>query len=95
MSNMVDVTLGGRSYRLSVAAGQETKVKSLATHVDALLSDLRSADPLMDRDRQLVLACIQLAAESLEARDQLDEQGASVVQFHRALALKLEQLLPQ
>lgn len=94
MSNMVEVMLAGRSYKLAVANGQEDKVRSLATHVDALLAELRSADPLMDRDRQLVLACIQLAAESLQSRDSLDEQSSSVMQFHRELALKLEKLLP-
>lgn len=94
MTHMVDVTLAGRSYKLAVASGQAEQVRQLASHVDTLLADLRRADPLMDRDRQLVLACIQLAAESLQARDTLDEQGHSVMQFHRELALKLEKLLP-
>jgi cell division protein ZapA (FtsZ GTPase activity inhibitor) len=91
---MMNVTIAGRAYPLAVEKGQETKVTALASHVDAILSDLKRADPLMDRDRQLILAALQLASEVADYQEQLDTQNTSVMRFHRDLATRLEQLIP-
>ncbi|NBV54922.1 MAG: cell division protein ZapA [Proteobacteria bacterium] len=90
----VDVVMGGRSYRFAAPAGQETRLKALAARVDALLTDLRQSDPNTDRDRLLVLACLQLTSDVADAHGKLDDQASAVTQFHRGLAERLEKLLP-
>lgn len=93
-SNMVTIVMGGKPYKLAVPSSDETKVKALAARVDMLLSDLRTADPTMDRDQMWALVALQLASQAGEATDDADEQGQSVMRFHRELALRLENLLP-
>ncbi|MFZ2586836.1 MAG: cell division protein ZapA [Alphaproteobacteria bacterium] len=95
MTNMLSITLGGKTYRLAVPTTEEAKVNNLAAHVDSLMQDIRKADPSMDRDNMWALVALQLASQATEAMGKLDEQGHSVMQFHRAVALKLEALLPQ
>ena len=55
------ITVGGKEYRMAVPTSAESHVKALAARVDAMLADLRRADPEMDRDRQWLLACLELA----------------------------------
>lgn len=93
MSAMVDLIIGGRSYRLATTTGEETRLKALAARVDAMLNELKNADPDIDRDRQLILTCLQLMAELSEAHGKLDEQATAVTSFHRALAERLEGLM--
>lgn len=91
---MMNVMIAGRAYPLAVDKGQENKVNALAAHVDAILADLKRADPLMDRDRQLILCALQLASEVGDYQERLDDQNTSVMRFHRDLATRLEQLIP-
>ncbi len=90
----LSLTIGGRTYRLAVNAGQETNVKAVAANLDAILNEMKKADPLMDRDQMLILAAIQLASEASDVKSDADEQATSVMRFHRELATRLEQLLP-
>jgi cell division protein ZapA (FtsZ GTPase activity inhibitor) len=89
-----DLTIAGRTYKLAAPEGQENRLKALAARVDAMLSELKLADPNIDRDRQLILSCLQLAADLSEAHQKLDEQATAVTHFHRSLSERLEQLLP-
>jgi cell division protein ZapA (FtsZ GTPase activity inhibitor) len=66
----------------------------LAARVDALVAELKLADPAIDRDRMLILACLQLVADLSDAHQKLDEQATAVTHFHRNLSERLEQLLP-
>lgn len=95
VANMVNISLGGKSYRLDVPKGEEARVQNLASHVDGLMQDMRKADPMMDRDQMWALVALQLAAQATEAMGKLDDQGHSVMRFHREVALRLESLLPQ
>ena len=94
MSALIDLTIGGRTYKLATASGEETRLKALASRVDAMLQELKSADQNIDRDRQLVLTCLQLVAELSDAHQKLDDQATAVTHFHRTLAERLETLLP-
>ncbi|TKW61456.1 MAG: cell division protein ZapA [Blastochloris viridis] len=93
MSAMIDLTIGGRTYRLATSTGDETRLKALAARVDAMLNELKQADPNIDRDRQLILTCLQLMAELSEAHTKLDDQATAVTYFHRTLAERLETLI--
>lgn len=90
----VEVMMAGKSYRFAAPVGQESRLKALAARVDALLADLRQGDPSMDRDRLLILACLQLTSDVADANAKLDDQASAVTQFHRGLAERLEKMLP-
>lgn len=92
--NTYDLTIAGRTYKLAASEGQETRLRGLAARVDAMLSELKLADPNIDRDRQLILTCLQLTADLAEAHQKLDDQATAVTHFHRNLSERLEQLLP-
>ncbi len=93
MSSMIDLNIGGRNYRLATTTGEETRLKALAARVDAMLNELKLTDPNIDRDRQLILTCLQLMAELSEAHSKLDDQATAVTYFHRTLAERLENLI--
>jgi cell division protein ZapA (FtsZ GTPase activity inhibitor) len=90
----VEVTIGARAYRFATPVGQESKLKALSARVDAMLAEIRAADPATDRDRQLILACLELASDLADAQQRLDAQATAVTHFHRAVNERLEKLLP-
>lgn len=94
MSSLIDLNIGGRTYKLATSSGEETRLRALAARVDAMLQELKLADPNIDRDRQLVLTCLQLVADLAESHQKLDDQATSVTHFHRTLTERLERLLP-
>ncbi|RYD47378.1 MAG: cell division protein ZapA [Verrucomicrobiaceae bacterium] len=93
MSALIDLNIAGRTYKLSTTAGDETRLKALAARVDAMLQELKMADPNIDRDRQLILTCLQLVADLAEAHQKLDDQATAVTHFHRTLSDRLERLI--
>ena len=88
----VELIIGNKSYRIAVPAGGEEKARLLAARVDALLSEIRKADASMDRDNQLILAALQLAAEADGADKNASAHLDAVGKFHAALAARLESL---
>lgn len=94
MSALIDLTIAGRTYKLATGSGEETRLRALAARVDAMLQELKLSDQHIDRDRQLVLTCLQLVAELAEAHQKLDDQATAVTHFHRTLTERLEHLLP-
>jgi cell division protein ZapA (FtsZ GTPase activity inhibitor) len=94
MSALIELPIGGRTYKLATSAGDETRLRALASRVDAMLRELKMADPNIDRDRQLVLTCLQLVADLAESHQKLDDQATAVTHFHRTLTDRLERLLP-
>lgn len=94
MSTLIDLTIAGRTYKLATTAGEETRLKALASRLDAMLQELKLSDPNIDRDRQLIVTCLQLVADLAEAHQKLDDQATAVTHFHRSLADRLETLLP-
>jgi cell division protein ZapA (FtsZ GTPase activity inhibitor) len=90
---MLEVTIGGRSYRFASPTDQVNRLKSLSARVDALINDMKQADPNTDRDRHLILACLTMASDLADAQQRLDDQAAAVTNFNRGLAERLESLL--
>ncbi len=93
MSSLIDLTIAGRPYRMATSSGDETRLKALAARVDAMLQELKMADQNIDRDRQLILTCLQLAADLADAHQKLDDQATAVTHFHRTLSERLERLI--
>ena len=94
MSALIDLTIAGRTYKMATGAGEETRLRALASRLDAMLQELKMADANIDRDRQLILTSLQLVADLAEAHQKLDDQATAVTHFHRSLADRLETLLP-
>lgn len=90
-----EVIIGNRSYKFASPADQQTRLRALAARVDAMLNELKLADPNIDRDRQLILTCLQLSSDLSDAQQKLDDQAVAVTQFHRGLAERLEKLMPK
>ncbi len=90
---MVEVHIAGRSYRFASPSDQVNRLTSLAARVDALVNEMKQADPQTDRDRHLILACLTLASDVAEAQQRLDEQASAVTIFNRGLAERLETIL--
>lgn len=89
----VDVTIGGRTYRLAAPAGQEARLKALAARVDAVVEDIRQGNSDIDRDRHLILTCLQLVSSLDDSHQKLDAQTMAVTHFHRRLSERLERML--
>jgi cell division protein ZapA (FtsZ GTPase activity inhibitor) len=87
------IVIAGKDYRLMVPPGEEARIKALSARVDAMVAEMRQADPGIDRDRMLVLTCLQLAADMATAQEQTDTSSAAISRFHRQLADRLESLL--
>lgn len=90
-----EVSIGGRVYRLAVPAEQSEQLKALALRVDAILAEIKQADPYMDRDNQLMLACLQLAGDLDKVQLEFDDTVSATGRLHRLLAERLETLLPK
>ena len=68
----VKVEIGGRSYRMACAAGEEASLEGLAAQVDEKIEELRGAVGEVGDTRLAVMAAIVLADERNEARRRLD-----------------------
>lgn len=87
------VSVGGKDYRIMVPAGEEGHIQALAQRLDSMMADLRVSDPGMDRDRMLVMACLELADSLSDQQSRTEAQGEAVSRFHRRLADRLEALM--
>lgn len=93
MQKPLDVTIGNRSYRLSVEDGQESRVQSVALMLDGYIEKMsQSAGGAMDRDRLLVMAGIMMADDFFTLQQEKDMEEQTLASFHNALASRLEEL---
>ena len=94
MSQQISLLIGGRTYRLAVPEGQETRLKHVAQRVDRMVADLRDKIPNADRDHIVMLAAIQLADELLSGEQTRETEQKNIAAFNKSLAERLEKLLP-
>ena len=88
----IDVDIGQRKYRLNVEAGQEARLKAVASQYNNFVEKMHEQMGALDRDRVLVMAGIMLADEFLTLRQEQDTNRRSVESFHNHLAERLEKL---
>lgn len=89
----LSVLVGGRSYRLAVSEGQDTRLKTIAARVDRAVEELREKAPAIERDQIVVLAAIQLADELLALQQKTEMEQTTVAAFHKNLAGRIEGLV--
>ncbi|MDD9912349.1 MAG: cell division protein ZapA [Alphaproteobacteria bacterium] len=94
MNQQISLLIGGKTYRLAVGDGQETRLKHVAQRVDQLIADLKNKAPDMDRDHMVVLAAIQLADDLLTTEQARETEQKNISAFNKSLAERLEKLLP-
>lgn len=92
----VNVTIGGRSYRLACRDGEEPHLTSLAEHLSRRADELSEALGQMSEPRLLLMAGIMVTDELFDARrsageDDTDAQLAELADRIEAVARSLEQ----
>jgi cell division protein ZapA len=83
----VNVSIGGKAYRLACNPGEEAHLESLARTVDDKISEMRAAFGEIGDQRLVIMAALKIADELFEAR------GASETSATRAAeALSMQTL---
>ena len=95
----VDVIINGHNYRIACDDGQEAHLKQLAELVDQRLSQLVSTVGEIGESRLLVMTCLVVADELMEANGELQGKAgkkgavatdAAVAAATDALAKRIE-----
>ena len=73
----IDVIIGGRSYPVACGDGEEDRVQAIAAYVDEKLGELRQRVGQVPDQHMLVLTCLLLGDELLEARIAAAAPGAT------------------
>ena len=82
----VNVTIAGRAFRMACGEGEEERLESLASEVDAKIGEMRTAFGEIGDQRLTVMAAITFADEMVEMRKKLDALGEEVAGLRDAQA---------
>ena len=88
--NFVNVTIGGRQYRLACEPGQEQRLTKLATNLEDLVGQLRGKFGEVGDQRLIVMAALTLADELYDARQKLSRLETDVAEMIDARATYVE-----
>ena len=88
--NFVNVTIGGRQYRLACEAGQEQRLTKLATNLEDLVGQLRGKFGEVGDQRLIVMAALTLADELYDARQKISRLETDVAEMIDARATYVE-----
>ena len=92
-NQQISVIIGGRTYRLAVPEGQDTRLKHVASKLDRAVEELREKAPTMERDQLVVLAALQIADDMYGLEQQRETEQTSIAAFHKSLAERIEGLV--
>jgi cell division protein ZapA len=81
---MVDVTINGRSYNLTCEAGQEERLRDLASHVDGKVTALSESVGQIGDTRLLLMAALLATEEQLSAMQRLEAQAQAIVDLAKS-----------
>lgn len=86
----LQVTIGGRSYRMACEDGQEDHLRQLAEDFDRRIESLRGDLGEIGDQRLMVVAAIMLADELSEANRRIhqleEDHGARMISLHGEIA---------
>jgi cell division protein ZapA len=80
----VNVSIGGRAYRLACNPGEEAHLESLARGVDAKITDMRASFGEIGDQRLTVMAALTLADELAEAKRIASARGIAADEAREA-----------
>lgn len=89
----VTLTLGGRTYRMVVPAEQAARLYKVAESVEAVVGELRTTAPDMDRDRLWALAALQLADDLKTVKTEQTTEREMIGKVCHSLAEKIEKMI--
>ncbi|MGF1628496.1 MAG: cell division protein ZapA [Kiloniellaceae bacterium] len=72
MSQIISLTVHGRSYQVTCDDGQESHLKKLAQHIDRKMAELESSIGQVGEQRLLFMSCLLIADELFDAQRQVD-----------------------
>jgi len=88
--NFVNVTIGGRQYRLACEDGQEQRLTKLATNLEDLVGQLRGKFGEVGDQRLIVMAALTLADELYDAKQKVHRLESDVAEMIDARATYVE-----
>lgn len=88
--NFVNVTIGGRQYRLACEPGQEQRLTKLATNLEDLVVQLRGKFGEVGDQRLIVMAALTLADELYDTRQKVNRLESDVAEMIDARATYVE-----
>ena len=88
--NFVNVTIGGRQYRLACEPGQEQRLTKLATNLEDLVGQLRGKFGEVGDQRLIVMAALTLSDELYDARQKVSRLETDVAEMIDARATYVE-----
>ena len=88
--NFVNVTIGGRQYRLACEEGQEARLTKLASDLEDLVGQLRAKFGEVGDQRLIVMAALTLADELFDARQKNRKLESEVAEMIDARATYVE-----
>ena len=71
----VDITINGRSYRISCKAGEEERIKSLATLINNQVQKLSEKIGQLGEARMILLASLVL----LDKSDEVEQEAEKII----------------
>ena len=82
----VNVTIGGRPYRMACEDGQEDHLRRLAATIDAKIAEMKSAFGEIGDQRLTVMASISILDEASDLRQKIDrlEQDIAALKAEKA-----------
>ena len=81
---LVDVTVNGRSYSLTCEAGQEERLRELASHVDGKVTALSESVGQIGDSRLLLMAALLATEEQLSAVQRLEAHAQAIVDLAKS-----------
>ncbi|MGF1595053.1 MAG: cell division protein ZapA [Kiloniellaceae bacterium] len=72
MSQIISLTVHGRSYQVTCDEGQESHLKKLAQHIDRKMTELEGSIGQLGEQRLLFMTCLLIADELFDAQRQVD-----------------------
>jgi cell division protein ZapA len=72
MSQIISLTVHGRSYQVTCDEGQEGHLMKLAQHIDRKMAELESGIGQVGEQRLLFMSCLLIADELFDAQRQVD-----------------------
>jgi len=88
--NFVNVTIGGRQYRLACEPGQEQRLTKLASNLEDLVGQLRGKFGEVGDQRLIVMAALTLSDELYDARQKISRLETDVAEMIDARATYVE-----
>jgi len=72
MSQIISLTVHGRSYQVTCDEGQESHLMKLAKHIDRKMAELEANVGQVGEQRLLFMSCLLIADELFDAQRQVD-----------------------